>query len=199
MILNFKTKKQTTDASAKVVDGKLVLSLPDAVSPVVWQMDLAKAKASALEVLHDEKSDEFMLGLKTPKGEKIDVARFDDRTKAVEGLMAASQALENAAGQIRPSSEIPATQAANDAPVNKKTKTKAKPARSKEETRKRWMIGILAMVMLFIMFTVWSSVLPRIIHTNGANAPVTPTASSSGDPTQSSGVPVSADDFLRAQ
>ena len=37
-------------SSARVVDGKLILSFPHALTPVVWQMDLSQTKASALEV-----------------------------------------------------------------------------------------------------------------------------------------------------
>ena len=37
-------------SSAKIVDGILVLSLPDAIHPVVWQMELGQSKSSALEI-----------------------------------------------------------------------------------------------------------------------------------------------------
>ena len=52
-------KQEETSASANVVDGKLILSLPEAENPVVWQMDLSSAKASALEVKKDEEKDTY--------------------------------------------------------------------------------------------------------------------------------------------
>ena len=181
MILNFKTKKQESNASARVVDGKLILSLPDALAPVVWQMDLGEAKASALEVKHDEDNARFVLVLKTPRGEKVEVAAFDKRADALEGLMAASAALENASGQIQSGSAV---QTQNEAPTqNKKNK------------RNRWMSALLAVVILFVLLMIWSSVLPRT--TNIGN--IEQTAGFGGPPPTSSGVPVSADDFLRAQ
>ena len=52
--------------SANVVDNSLVLSLPNALNPVVWRMELAKAKMSAIEIREDKIGD-FALILKNPK------------------------------------------------------------------------------------------------------------------------------------
>src|SRR5690606_21303301 len=54
-------------ASASVVDGTLIISLPDAITPVVWRFALGQAKASALEV-RPQDDGTFMLLLKTPRG-----------------------------------------------------------------------------------------------------------------------------------
>ncbi len=190
MILSFKTRKCETNASASVVDGKLVLSLPDAVTPVVWQMDLAHAKASALEVHHNEEKNQHSLNLKTPKGEKIEVAVFADRTHAVEGLMAASGALENAHGQIRPGGSP------EHGPGAAPAGTPQKRARNPKQTRGKLVTTALALVVLFIMFTIWSSVIPRPLGTGS----VTQASNSvSTSPQESSGVPVSADAFLSSQ
>lgn len=85
-------------SSAKIVDGTLILSLPDAVSPVVWRMDLGQAKASALEI-REKKNGTFMLTLKTPKGDVNEIAPFDERARALRALMAVSRAMEQAHGQ----------------------------------------------------------------------------------------------------
>ena len=69
-------KMHKNNASASVVDGKLILSFPHAQTPVIWQMDLAEAKASALEVLKAEKGTDFTLTLKTQKGEKVKIDLF---------------------------------------------------------------------------------------------------------------------------
>ncbi len=46
-------------STAKVVDGSLVLSLPDAVTPVVMRLSLEEAKSAAFTVL--EKKDLHVL------------------------------------------------------------------------------------------------------------------------------------------
>ena len=56
MIAALKNISNKNGASANVVDGKLILSFPHAQTPVLWQMDLAQAKASAIEVLKAEKA-----------------------------------------------------------------------------------------------------------------------------------------------
>lgn len=88
-------------ASAKVVDGTLILSLPDAIDPVVWRMELGHVRASAIEVRAQDNGT-FMLTLKTPKGDINDIAPYDSRAKAVAALVAVSRAMEHAHGEIRP-------------------------------------------------------------------------------------------------
>ncbi|MCB1532878.1 MAG: hypothetical protein KDJ35_08410 [Alphaproteobacteria bacterium] len=163
-------------SSAKVVDGKLILSFPNAEKPVVWQMDFAHVKASALEV--QAQGDSFALILKTPKGENVEIAPFANKNDAVKGLMAASKALESAEGQIRPGSESAGVTA-----IASKPKKSAK-----------WLPPVLALVMLFILINVWAMLsAPREVTTLDT---VSNTQSNSVDET---GVPLSADEFLRAQ
>ena len=88
-------------ASARVIDGTLIISLPQAMTPVVWRMELGHVRASALEVRKQE-GGTFMLTLKTPKGDISDIGLFDNRGRAVEALMAVSRAMEQAQGQLRP-------------------------------------------------------------------------------------------------
>ena len=188
MIKALSSKKQTSDASASVVDGKLILSLPDAKTPVVWQMDLTTTKASALEVQHNEETDIYTLTLKTPRGETIEVAPFTNREYAVEGLMAASSALENAHGQIRGITQegaAPANDAAASIPAQAKTSG---------GSGKKWLIAILSVAGIFVLFNIWAQLMPRppaSVNYAAQSAPV--------DPRNSAGVPVSADEFLRAQ
>ena len=81
--------------SANVVDNSLVLSLPNAINPVVWRMELAKAKMSAIEIREDKLGD-FTLILKTPKGDSNEIARFNDKSDALKGLGAISSAMSKA-------------------------------------------------------------------------------------------------------
>lgn len=197
MIAKFKSKPKApqTTASAKVVDGKLILTFPDALTPVVWQMDLAHAKASALEVLEDKKKGEktarHTLTLKTPKGESIEVAAFTARADAVEGLMRAASALENAHGQIREGTNYSAAE-------NKASVQITHPAKPGQK-RNKWIGAILGLIILFVLFNIWSAVTPVAVSIDGSPANNTRAATSNNNPATSSGVPVSADDFLNAQ
>lgn len=194
MILNFKTKKEQSSASAIVVDGKLILTFPDAISPVVWQMDLADAKASALEIEEDPANNHHKLVIKTAKGERVDVAKFSNRTEALAGLMAAAGALENAQGQIRAAAS--SGSAANDRPAKSKKVKRPPTPTQKKQTRNRWLTGILALVILFILLTIWSWVMPVSLKTNLAEEQA---SAVTGPVTESAGVPVSADDFFKDQ
>jgi len=196
--LCFKTmcaKKQDTKASARVVDGKLILSLPDAHKPIVWQMDLGQAKASALEVRDNADKTEYALILKTPRGESIEVATFAERELALEGLMAASRALENAQGQIWAGGPVPANDGGHNGFV---------PALHSASPRShgagRWIGIILGVLLIGILALLWSSPVP--IPTDGPNVSMAPDSSAAPeDPTSadSNGVPLSADAFLEKQ
>jgi hypothetical protein len=178
------TKSKTPNASARVVDGKLILSLPEAITPVVWQMDLNQAKASALEVHVKEASTFNALILKTPKGENIEIAVFETREQAVAGLMAAAAALENAQGQIRPfTQDMPATAAQyNAAPAPRGSVFKT--------------IGMVAagLLFLFVLINIWGAMMPR---QPGGLEPAAGSAPEINAP--EAGVPLSADDFLNSR
>lgn len=178
-------------ASASVVDGKLILSCPNAVTPVVWQMDLSDVKASAMEVLEDEGN--FTLNLKTAKGERLKAATFATREDAVAGLMAASQALENAQGRIH------ASAAANeDAPAQ--AKTPLTPV-LKKRRRNRFVISGLGVLLLIVMIGMWNAVVMREPRSFPQELPRASAAApaAAGGAANSSGVPVSADDFLNSR
>src|SRR5262245_7065246 len=92
-------KKSSSTASAKVVDGNLIISLPDAKNPIVWRMALGEARAAALEVR--ELANDFVLVLKYPKGDTTEIAPFHDRQTATNALMAVSDAMQQAHGHIQ--------------------------------------------------------------------------------------------------
>ncbi|MGE4313591.1 MAG: hypothetical protein AB7E85_04895 [Pseudobdellovibrionaceae bacterium] len=94
------TAKAPYAPSAQVVDGTLILSLPDAISPVVWQMELGKTKASAIEVR--EEGSAHKLVLKTPQADVYHIADYADRDRATDALLTVSSAMRMAQGQLRP-------------------------------------------------------------------------------------------------
>jgi len=172
--------KEKHQNNASVVDGKLILSFPNAKTPVVWQMDLAQAKASALEV-SDLKKDGFALVLKTPKGEVTQIAAFDEKEQSVDGLMAASKALESGGGQINPT--------ASSVPY----RAISKPVGSGFWKKFFIVIGVLVAIYIVLNILLVTMTLqpPSGIQNNAHEAAGAP-------PSQTpSGVPVSADDFLK--
>ena len=107
---------QKDKSTANVVDGKLILSLPDALSPVVWQMDLNEVSEAALEI-RDEKiagRAVYVLALKTKDPEDKNIAAFEKQADAHRALMATAGALKSAQGQIRNGG---AATAGNSAPI----------------------------------------------------------------------------------
>lgn len=180
---------------AKVVDGKLILSLPNAVTPVVWQMDLNHAKASALEV-NDNKKNGFALVMKTPKGETIEIAPFEKKEQAVRSLMAASKALSRAHGQIQVTS----------APTTAATNTAASPQVIISTHNKSGWLKKLAMfagglLVIFLMLNYIHSLSPRApsgMEPMGINDSMQTSSDGQQTPaSETTGVPVSADEFLK--
>jgi hypothetical protein len=158
-------------SSAKVVDGSLILSLPDAINPVVWRMELGNVKASALEVL-TVNDNVFQLSLKTAKGEVHEIAPFDTRDKAVQALMNVSSALQNAHGKMTPVSS---------------TTTQTAPVHQTAEGSSsvwKWLLSIVG-----ILFAIY------ILSLLFVGAPSTPSSSAAG--AVESGIPMSADQYLR--
>ena len=175
-------------ATAKVVDGTLILSLPDAISPVVWRMELGHAKSSAIEV-REQDNGTFMLTLKTPKGDINDIAPYDSRAKAVTALVAISRAMEHAHGEIHPAN-APGTAA--EAPAR----------RTKGESRGGSILTGLAglgLVIVLIMVLMRLNPLPTGIDPASGDMAAAPSAASGFMSSTPAGEPVSADDFLSRQ
>ena len=177
-----------TESSAKVVDGKLILSLITAKTPVVWQMDLDQAKASALEVKEGEgENPSFTLALKTPRGSVDTIAEFETKEAAVEGLMAASKALENAQGHIRAVNENDASAVAYVPPATKKSGWK------------KWIVGILVLIFAWLLYSLLlAQIQPQVMNGPSIQTSTSGPAASAPSARESQGVPVSADDFLSA-
>lgn len=174
-------KKDKHRASARVVDGKLILSFPNAVTPVLWQMDLSEAKASALVVNPAANGEGASLALKTGRGESLSIAEFSGKEEALEGLMTISSALENAYGQIR------VGQAANEFD---------KPVISYHDKRRGgWKFAaiIAGLIVAGVLIVSWGSLMPRPPQNINQAAYAPPPASAK----DSAGVPVSADDYLK--
>jgi hypothetical protein len=182
------TQVQTAQSSAAVVDGKLILTFPDAITPVVWQMNLDQAQSAALEVQEDKKRKVFAFVLKDTKGESVEIAPFEEKSQAVHALMMASQALQNAHGKIRPQA-IQQMQ-----PMQMHMAQAAAPAKSGKTG------SVIAICLILVLLAVWVMSTPRkgseMFQTEGAGASSASSAQSGQAP---AGVPVSGDEFLSSQ
>lgn len=181
--------------SARVVDGTLILSLPDALSPVVWRLELGQIKASALEVRPNEK-DGYILVLKTPKGDVHEIAPYDSKSKAVQALMVVGRAMEHAHGQLRPDAAnnrggVPAVIPQPTAP------------QKRQASAGRWITGMIAVVVLVAMIGLLVNLGPRQARLDfqaaGNSAAGTATTVAAPGSSGQTGVPVSADAFLQGR
>ena len=182
----FSSKKCNSNSAARVVDGKLILSFPKAVTPVVWQVDLSDVKASRFEIVHDEKASTYALHMIKPTGKPMSIAEFADQDSATIALMDTADALtqvHSGSGSCGSNNSGAASQGDKKQPSTFKT------------------IIWTVLVLLALLFIV-----PYII---GRSAPA-PNPINSGSSVNTSrnniapvpaaaGVPVSADDFLRGQ
>lgn len=183
--------KKTSDeleSSAKVVDGNLILSLPDAINPIVWRMELGSVKASALEVKPQSADGSFMLSLKTAKGEVHEIAPFQTREQAVRALMRVSSALQGAHGKMAPVAVFPAATPATTPQNVANDKTGGSAI--------KWLLTLGGVLIVIFLFAYLSSIAPRGTG-EGLSGDATATNSTTGEPDAQSGMPQSADQVLR--
>jgi len=175
MAFNLLKKQSAYQSSAKVVDGSLILSLPDAQTPIVWRMELGSVKASAMEIRSEQNDPYFHLVLKTAKGETQKIAPYETRDQALHALMAVSKALETAQPQNQ-----------ND----RSGETK----KSKFSILK-WIGFILIGLVILFLVSSWISFSSRVaaVQTDDTMMPA-PTSQQPNDP---SGIAVPADTLLQ--
>jgi len=189
--------KHNDDANASVVDGKLILSFPEAVTPIVWQMDLSDAKSSSFEVIEEGKN--FALVTKKQGAQKKEsIAPFTTKDEAIAALMATSSALKNGHGHIHPAGAAQAAQT-NAQPIYHMPPQ----ATPQKGGAGKWVIAILCFLVIGFLFMMILNMQPRIAGSGGAPSAANTTASAAGSrgssAANSAGVAVSADDFLRSR
>lgn len=86
-------------AEANVIDGILIVSLPNAETPAVWRFDLTQVTIGGVEVR--ENDGRFVIGARNAKGELQDIAAYPTRESATQALTVITQAMMNAPA-IRP-------------------------------------------------------------------------------------------------
>lgn len=187
--------------SAKLSGQTLVLSLPDALTPVVWSLDLAKDGHGSISLHKDEETREFMLIYSAAKksASPIEIARYSERGKAVRALVKATEGLEKSGGYFEGQEDgAPGTYAY---------------ARKRRSVLSQWlftMIGVVLLVGLFMLSTGGLSGFYRtpigqaLMSSNQAGqaqAPATQAQSGVAEqrinpPREAVGVPMDADSFF---
>lgn len=113
-------------STASVVEGTLILTLPNARTPTVWRMGLETASTAAFQAVSSSDGDGHTLVMVAADGKQHNIASFDDREQTVEALMAASEAMQNLGNRsatTQPAARVstqhdsaPAVQAQNHSP-----------------------------------------------------------------------------------
>lgn len=188
---------QPLSASAKVVDGTLIMSLPDAVIPTVWRLELGQAKASAIEARSmEDDTNHYKLVLKTPRGDVNEIAEYETKDKAVSAIMIISHAMEHAHGQINPERFSASTASQN-------RQLPALYKRPTSEPYNRKIGGIAAVVIILGLLIVLFNLGPKSSGLSMSNTAGTAIPSMAGSatgqetPSNMVGVPMSAEDFLK--
>ncbi|MCB9978091.1 MAG: hypothetical protein H6862_00570 [Rhodospirillales bacterium] len=184
-------------STADVIDGKLVLSFTDAIRPVLWQMDLTSVKTSALEMVDGPEAGQFGLVLRAPKGEVQDIALFSTRDAALEALVTVRNALSRAHGQIRP--VLPAPDGTGNVAPPSGYVPGWQGKADAHQTAMKWIGGLAGLVILAILLNMLWSLSPRPPSSIATVAPSSSESQGFRSPQETTGEPVSADDFLRAQ
>lgn len=166
-------------SAVKIVDGKLIMSLPDAQNPVVWQMDLEQAQSAAFTVEEDKKNKSFAFSLKKSSGDIEVIASYQDKNDAVAVLMETSTILQNAQGKIRQSAVLQHT-ATENAPAQNQNKRGA----------------LITFLMVLMLIFVWYIIARSGDLNNAQGSQSVSQAAGDVNPGNSSGVAVSAEDFL---
>ncbi len=166
--------------NVNIVDGKLILSLPNAQMPVVWQMDLNSAQSTAFTVKENKKDKNFALIAKSQENEINEIALFDDKQSAVNILMETSDALQNAHGKINQEVIVASNNNGKLSSNNKSKENKIGAA--------------LATALIIVIALIWMLSASRSV--NLENRDLTSANNISTSPQNTSGVAMSADDFL---
>jgi len=181
-----KKKKQShDDVSATVADNHLVLSLPNAVEPVIWRMALDKIGSATFEVKKATKDNQYNLKLKKTKTTSETIASFDSKEDAIDALNAASDAFHG---------QATATLANANNNVTAHTDTHSNQASG---GGKKWIFALVAALVVIGLYMYMTSLIPDVNEGIGKSPSQASSAPAAVTP-QSTGVPVSADDFLNS-
>ena len=180
----------SSSASADVIDGYLVLSFPNSLDPIVWRMSLDKIGTASFEVKQTKNSEETKLILKPQKGTAEIIAPFANKQEAVDALMLASKALQESPTTIQKKQKVTVQSADQE---NQSHETVIVRSKSSGNEKQKWLIAILGAFIVIGLYLYLISLIPGETQSFNNTASVN---TSVQNPSEATGVPVSADDFL---
>ena len=167
-----------TENTVTLSKDALVLSLPEAVEPVVWRMNLKEAKAAGFSVKQDKKNWVFIK--RDSSGAESAIALFEDKDQAMNILMRVSDLLQDG----------------YESQKQKGTTTSKTPQGFFYSEAGKWTVAIGGVLGVIALFMILASITPQTADPfSGTDVSL----SENIDPSSATGVPVSADAFLSGQ
>lgn len=179
------TEKSTTPTIATVNDGYLIITLTKSIAPVVWRLELEKAKVAAFEILKTDKKHTLTIKVASKSVETI--GAYKDADNALEALLAISEALQNI-----PKQSIAAPYTAPtpiDTPI---AAAEGQSNQTSQNKNNRTAIALLATcLVLGLFYYYWGRTIPT------TQTFETQSISSETNPAKQTGVAISADELLK--
>ena len=184
--------EQKNRTAAEVVDSHLILSAPDAIEPIVWRMALEKIGTAAFEVKADNKAEKFKLVLKPKKGTAEIIATFSSKEEAVEALIAASHAMQAPPQNMTSSKNLNTVRKSSGSTYQGTTEE----TNIQKQSSGKWLIVLCGLFLVAGLYLYLNSLMPTATaigkaSTGQPNNIIT-------DPSQTTGKPVSADDYFNS-
>lgn len=178
-----KKKNNELQASAAISDDCLIVSLPQAIEPSVWRLELEKAKNAAFEIQKDD-DDIFSLVIKKSARSKPDIiGNFENKDDAMSALLIVSEALKTGKTKTATTKTTPKKSEASPAATN-----------NNDKNSNAGVIALIAtLVVIALFYYNWFEVMPSVNQIETREI----TSSATTSPQNQTGVPVSADDFLQ--
>lgn len=174
-----KTKNKKID-TAKVNDGFLIITLTKSTTPVVWRLELEKAKVAAFEIKTEK--EKHALTIKVAKKAIEVIGVFNNNDDAINALLAISDALSDTGTTSKNNPEKETTDTVQN--NNKPQKT---------NNNKTAIVLLSTFIVIGLFYYYWG----RLIPTTQVFESQTISSNVNSDPASQTGVPVSADDLLK--
>lgn len=166
--------------TAYLSNGNLILSLPNASKPTIWQMNIADVSRAAFEIDNPKNKKSTVLIMKDAQGQTEEIAAFEDKEKAMETLDIILKTLDSGTKSRK-------TKCTSGLSYNSGSYFK--------DFLRFFSFIILTLVFMYVLLLLLTKILNIFVPLPTAYE--APTASAPQQQSQpESGVPLSADDFL---
>ena len=165
-------------SSAEVVDNHLILSLTNAIEPIVWRMALDKIGTASFEIKEIKTSGNHKLVLKPKKGTAETIATFEQKDDALTALIQASDAMQKP-------NNVNKTSKSNEQKINIITPEAINS--STKQSSKKWLWLLLGLFIVIGLYSYLVNSMPNRVSNIGSTqtattAPTSPSGLQSGIP-----------------